>query len=331
VDDIGDVNPPTVISTAGYSSLSVNLKSTDTTPLVYDIVSARAGSVTLNVKNAGPRALFFDGGFTIGGNLTVNGGNGGLTVTESTNAMLVSGNATFNGGSSADTLDLSAVGGTTIGGKLTLSKFNTLSTNSGDAIGGNLSFNDAGEGTMDVLLLTDTHVGGNLNYLGGTTSDTIVLGGTMTSVDGNVAVNFGGQLALDASVLVQSAGPSNVIAGKVSVTGDSLGSDVVILGGVVDGNINLNMGGGTNTAIVSGMFMGSSMKFTSGAGMDTLVYTPLIGSAAASLKAIMGAGSDTISFGVGTAPPSSAYLDFGAGADTLIGSIAFPATILNLP
>jgi hypothetical protein len=331
VDDEGDANPPTVVSTLGYANLTVNLMPTDVTPVVYDIMTGRAGNVTLNVNNTSPRPLFFDGGFTVFGNLMVNSGNGGLAVSESVAPLRVHGNAAFHGGSGADTLDLSVGSGTMIGGKLILSKFNTLSTNAGDSIGGDLNFNDSGEGTSNSMFLMDTHVGGNLNYVGGTAGDVISLSGSATTVDGNVTVNFRGQSATDASLLSQSFYPTNVIGGNVTVTGDNLGTDFVSLYGVIDGNINFNLEGGTNTAIIGGTIMGSSVRYTGGAESDSLVYTPLIGSSAPSLRAIMGAGGDAIIFGAGSASPSYAYLDFGAGVDALVGSIVFPATILNLP
>jgi hypothetical protein len=331
IDDVGDVNPATVVPTAAYPSLKVNFWSADSTLIMYDIVSARTGNVTLNVKNAVPRGLLFDGGFAVGGNLTVVGGNGGLMVLESVNPMIVSGNATFQGGSGMDMLNLATVSGSTIGGNLTLSKFNVFATNVGDGIAGNLNYNDAGESNTGLMILTDTHVAGNLSYIGGTKADVIVLGGTTTHVDGNVTVNFGSQGAADFSVFSQLPSLTNVIAGNVKISGGALGVENVVLSGEVDGNVVFNLGGGTNGAVINGNFMGSSLRYNGGAGADILNYSPLIGSASAKLKAIMGAGADVILFGPGSVPPSSAYLNFGAGADLLIGAIVFPCTILNLP
>jgi hypothetical protein len=331
IDDVGDPFAATVVPTAAYPSLKVNFWSADTTAIDYDIVSARAGNVTLNVNNSAGRILFYDGGFAVGGNLKVVGGNGGLGILEFANPMIVSGNATFQGGSGIDILNLATISGTTIGGNLKLFKFNGLGMNVGDAIAGNLTFNDAGESNTNILSLTDAHVAGNLSYVGGTKADAILLGGTTTRIDGNFTVNLGSQGPADASIVSQAASATNVIAGNVKVTGGALGVESVTLAGEVDGNVVFNFGGGTNGAAITGKFMGSSLRYNGGAGADFLNYSPVAGSASANLKAIMGAGADVVLFGAGSVPPSYAYLNFGAGVDALIGAIAFPCTILNLP
>jgi hypothetical protein len=331
VDDILDANPPMVISTAGFANLKVNLTSTDVTPVVYDPLSARGGNLTLNVKNTGARVLDMMGGFTIGGNLMVVGGNGGLTVNEVASPLKVAGNATFIGGFGMDVLNLTGAAGTAIGGSLTTTKFNTVTTGPGDAIGGSFNFNDAGEMNANHVMLNNTAIGGNLNYVGGSRSDVILMIGAVTKVDGNVSVNFGSQLPADVSGILQLPSPTNIIAGNVKVTAGSLGTDEVLLHGVVGGNITLNLGGTLNIATVDGLFEGASMSYTGSAGVDNLTYAPMAGSNHAKLKAIMGAGNDVITFGPGSVTPSSAYLDFGAGTDKLFGSVLFPATILNLP
>ena len=279
VDDLADVHAPLVIATGATSNLIVNLKAADATPVLYDITSARAGNTTLNLKNAVPRALILDGGFTIGGNFTVVGGNGGLMVIESGMPLLVGGNATFKGGSGLDLLNLSIVGGTSIGGNLALSKFNSVGTNAGDSIGGWLGFNAAGEANPNFLLLTDTEIGGNLNYVGGTQADMIFLGGTVTEVNGNVNVKFGGQLPADASIFAQAPGPTSIIGGNVKVVGGNIGTETVMLSGVVGGNVRFNLGSGSNNAAVNGTFLGSKFNYTGGAGVDNVMYSPLIGSA----------------------------------------------------
>jgi hypothetical protein len=331
IDDIADANPPTVISTAGFGSLRVNLKPTDATPVVYDIVSARSGNVTLNIKNTAARALLLDGGFAIGGNLRVVGGNGGLTVSEFVNPLLVGGNATFTGGSGLDMLNLTTIGGSTIGGNLFVKNFNGVGTNLGDAIGGNVSFNSAGESNPNILILNDTTIGGNLKYIGGSGADGIMLGGTTTNVGGNVFVNFGTQGAADLSMFMQAVGPTSVIGGNVRVIGGNLGTENVGLMGVVGGNVRLNMGNGTNAFAVTGMFEGSSINYTGGAGTDMLMYNPLAGSSSAKLKAKLGAGADTVFFGPAAEDPSYAYIDFGSGVDTVLGVVDFAVTFVNLP
>ena len=331
IDDIADANPATVVSTAGLGSLKINLKSTDATPVLYDIASARGGSVALNFNNTAPRLLLLNGGFMIGGNFNVTGGNGGLSILETVAPLMVGGNATFKGGSGSDLLNLTTVGGTSIGGNLKMIKFNGAGTNAGDAVGGNLIFDAAGESSPTVLFLMDSEIGGNLKVVGGTRADNISLGGAVgTTIHGNVNVNFGGQLPADVSIFMQAAAPSSKIGGNVKIAGGNLGTETAGLLGEVDGNVRFNMGSGTNSAGITGLFHGSSVKYTGGAGLDMLMWNPLAGSSSAKLKAILGAGADTVLFGPGV-DPSSAIIDFGSGIDSVVGVVDFAVTFLNLP
>jgi hypothetical protein len=331
VDDDGDANPAQVFNTTGRPSLSVRLLPADTTAVDYQINSPRAGSVGIRLNNTSPRTLNLAGGAQIGGSLTVTGGNGGLDVEETGVAALhVTGNATFTGGSVADTLNL-GVAGTSIGGTLTLTRFNTVATSSGDTVGGNLVFNAAGEATANVLRLLDTEVVGSLTYTGGPRADSVLLNGTTARVDRNVTVALGTQLGAEFSQLLEELGAGNIIGGTVRVTGGLLGTEGVTLDGTVNGAVSINLGGGTNSVFVLGLFNGPSFDYTGGAGADSINYGPLDGSAHARCSARLGAGSDLVFFGTATANPSFAFIDFGAGADTFSGTLNFSGTFLNLP
>lgn len=330
VDDVGDP-PPLTVTTSGFNNLIINLLGTDTAAVTYDLTGPRSGNVTINVNNGAFRTLNIDGD-VIAGNLTVTGGNGGLFVSEINNPIEVGGNVTFNGGNSADTL-LLPVAGTTVGGHLFLNKFNTVISSADDVVGGNLLFNDFGEGTPNFLSLNDTTVGLDLHYVGGNRSDTIVLSGA-TIIGRNVIVNLGTQIPalLDSSSVVDSA--TSLIGGNVVVSGGNLGAETVILSGTVAGNVTLNLGGAsgsTNTAILVGTFAGSSFNYFGGVNVDTVVYSPLLGSARARFTAVLGAGNDSVLFGNPATNPASAFIDFGAGADSVLGLINFPFTFLNLP
>jgi len=331
VDDDADANPAQVFNTTGRPSLSVRLLPADSTAVDYEINSPRAGGVAIRLNNAGPRTLGLGGGAQIGGSLTVTGGNGGLDVEETGMAALhVTGNATFTGGSAADALNL-GLAGTSVGGTLTLTRFNTVITSTGDTVGGNLVFNAAGEATANVLRLIDTEVVGSLTYTGGPRADSVLLNGTTARVDRNVTVALGAQLGAEFSQLLEETGPGNIIGGTVRVTGSLLGSDGVTLNGTVNGAVSINLGGGTNAVFVTGIFNGPSFGYIGGDGVDTINYSPLDGSAHARYSARLGAGSDVAFFGSPTANPSFASIDFGAGTDTFTGTLNFSGTFLNLP
>jgi hypothetical protein len=78
------------------------------------------------------------------------------------------------------------------------------------------------------------------------------------------------------------------------------------------------------------LFHGSSVKYTGGSGVDMLVWNPLAGSSSAKLKASLGAGADSVFFGPGV-DPSSAFINFGSGIDSVVGTVDFAVTFLNLP
>jgi hypothetical protein len=329
VQDTGDSS--NIFQLNGLKNLVINLKPGDTSLVTYDIVSTRSGSVTLNLKNTAQRVLFLEGGAPIHGNLTVIGGNGALVASEQLDALNIGGNLTIRGGASLDSLDLSVVPGASIGGNLVVAKLNDLFLDSA-AIDGSLKFNDAGEANDNVLELKNSHVFGNLAYVGGAGSEDVDFEGTTPRVDGNVTVAFGNQLATDTSFFVQPAGSTSVIGGNVKVTGSNRGTDDVDVFGVIAGKIQINLGNGTNNAAILGTIQGPTVNYTGGSGVDTVTYDVVAGSAAARFTAHLGAGNDTMTFGNSVAEnPASAVVDFGAGIDALLGTIDFPCKTLHLP
>jgi hypothetical protein len=328
--DSGDGSTATV-NLVGFNNLTVNLISSDTTLVEYDLTATRTGNVTLNISNVSARTLTFNpGGNTIGGNLTITGGNGGLTVNE-TSAVTVAGNATLNGGLALDTFN--PAGSTvTVGGNLNLNKFNIVALDSGSVVGGTLNFNDSGEFTANTLTLTDTTVGSNLLYLGGSNTDFIALNGASV-VGGNMNVNFGTQTSGTSSLGING---TSQVAGSVTVTGGNLGTQSITLGttATVNGSAAFNLGNATNTVRWTGVFTGATFYYTGGASVDTITYTPAAGSANARFTASLGASNDSVTFGSGAGAatnPSFAYVDFGSGLDSVLGTINFPFIFLNLP
>jgi hypothetical protein len=335
IDDAG-APPPLTLTTSGFANISINLLATDAGPFTYDLTGPRGGDVTLNINNALARTVNVDDGAGIVGNLFVRGGAGALTVVELNNPLIVGGNASFQSGLALDTLSF-GVAGTVIGGSLSINRMNFVTTSANDVIGGSLYFNDSGESpVINTLTLTDTTVGGIFTYVGGNRGDIITLAGTTPTIAGLVSVNFGTQLAADTSLFTQAAGATSIIGGSVYITGGSLGTETVVLAGTVAGtsiflNLGSALGAGPNTAIITCLFAGSSFFYLGGAGIDSITYALLAGSNNARFTALLGADNDSVTFGNPLTNPSYAYIDFGAGADTVLGLINFPFYFVNLP
>jgi len=299
------------------------------------MTSARGGNVTFNIGNTAARTVNLNTAATIGGNLSVTGGAGALTVNEATSPLQVGGNATITGGLATDVLNLAAVAGSTVGGNLTANKMNTVSMDV-DTVGGSLSFNDSSEFTNNALTLTGTVIGGGITYTGGNANDVVTLAGAAI-VGQSITANFGTQLGTGVSSL--SLNGTTLVGGSLNVTGGNLGAETVTLavGATLAGSANLNLGTalgtGNNTVSFLGIFAGSSFNYTGGAGIDSVTYQVAAGSARARFTANLGAGNDTVAFAAapGANNPSSAFIDFGAGADSVTGLINFPFTFLNLP
>jgi hypothetical protein len=306
-------------------NLVVRLAPTDATRVTYDILSPRAGSVSLSLRNTAARTLDLTGGAEIGGNLTVTGGDGGLTVTESA-ALHVDGRATFRGGAGYDTLSLGAAGSSL--GLLTALRFNAVGTSPGDTVA-RLVFRDPGGMFPDELTLDGTRVDGGLTYVGGAHSDTVVLGASPAWVGGDVRVTFGTQDELETSRF--RLGQGGLIMGRVRVSGGRLGTDRVSLDGAVNGDVGLNLGGGTNTLSMFGDLRGPALRYAGGSGVDTIVYSGLASSAGVRFTARLGDGPDAVTFDTMATSPSSAFIDFGAGTDTFTGTMNPNYQFLHLP
>jgi hypothetical protein len=328
---LNDVTVSTIsLSTSGFNNLRLNLLSGDSTIINYTQVSNRTGNLDLSVANTLPRTLNLSAVGAIGGNLTVNASTAPLTINEVGGPLVIGGNATFNGGSNGnDVLNLSGVGGTTIGGNLTINRFNNVDLNT-DSIGGNFLYNAFGEGTNNTVDLVGTTVGGFFNYVGGNGTDGIVLGAA-TTVGGSATINFGNSVGGISSFDLLATG---VIGGSLSVIGSNLGTDDIDLEGFVGGNVLLNLGGGANdvdTVAATTVFGGQSFNYIGGAGVDDVTYAVSAASNRLRVTAQLGAGADFFRFLGNLQAPSFAFIDFGAGVDTVTGVINFPFTFLNLP
>jgi hypothetical protein len=326
VTDAG--SPPALtIATSGFANLTVNLLGADTPALTYNLTGVRTGNVTFHVANNAARTFTLGGGGTIGGNFSLKGGNGALTVNGT--APTIAGNASFTGGNALDILNLS--GTPTIGGNLSLNKFNEVTLLTGSSIGGSFTANSTSEFTNNQYALTGVTIGGSFTYLGGARRDRVDLDGPLT-IGGNYFVSFGEQLpGLTSRVRLE---PGTLVGGSVTVIGGNLGTDNINLRGAIAGNIYLNLKGGANdldTVAATSIFSGSSFTYIGGSGVDDVRLRVSSLSARMRVFAQLGAGDDIFRFSGTQQPPSFAYIDFGAGVDSVTGTINFPFTFLNLP
>jgi hypothetical protein len=202
-----------------------------------------------------------------------------------------------------------------------------VSTTPGDEVGP-VVFRDPGGKFRDELTLDGTQVDGGLTYVGGTRADTILLRGT-TRVSDDVRVSFGTQVEWEGSDFAQDA--SSVIDGRVRVSGGRLGADRITLEGAVNGDVGLNLGGGTNFVGMYGDFQGAAFRYAGGSGVDTIIYSALANSAGVRFTARLGDGPDAVTFDSMATSPSSAFIDFGAGTDTFTGTMNPNYQFLHLP
>jgi hypothetical protein len=311
----------------GRPNLAVHLTATDQTDVRYDLLSTRTGNVSLNIRNSLARELYLQGTGTIAGNLTVIGGKSDLIVYENGDGLHVGRNATFYGNAGNDILSLGVIG-THIGGKLTAIGFDAVGTNPGDKLGA-VDFRNPKGLFASGLTLDGTTVTGGLTYVGGTKSDTVrIIGGIPTKLDGDVRINFGNQLAAEISLFELFDGSE--IGGRLFVWGGALGVEQVAVDGTVKGNLSFNMGGGINEVDMTGSFLGSTIQYTGGSGVDDIDYSPHTGSTIARFIARLGDGADKVKLTSLSGEQRFAFIDFGAGTDTFDGTVNYSCQFLNL-
>ncbi|HKB04438.1 MAG TPA: hypothetical protein VKD90_19600, partial [Gemmataceae bacterium] len=196
-------------------------------------------------------------------------------------------------------------------------------------------FKDPGGEHDDGLTLDGTQVAGGLTYVGGAQSDNVVIGGQPARLTGDVRISFGTQDKSEYSSFTHH--PGSVIDGRVGVSGGPEGRDVVVLRGTIKGDVEFNLGGGTNETEVSGIFQGAAFRYAGGSGVDQINYKPSDGSARARFIARLGDGADAVTFTTTVGPlpgtpvnPKFAFIDFGAGSDSFTGVVNFDCQFLNL-
>ena len=206
---------------------------------------------------------------------------------------------------------------------------------SGAAIKGDLTVRgngvDLATGTGDTL-----SVGGNLNLLGRDVSLdlpaagavtvgrglTVQAGGSASVEAGGAGVTVGGNLAVSGvgtAIHFFTAGPSRV-KGNASVRGGTWDDQFAANAQFVAArNLNLSLGGGDNTVVVTGAGtdpdVGGNLSITTGAGADavTLDHVRVAGRTAVRT----GAGADQVSILAGSTFVGPTLIDLGSGDDVL--------------
>lgn len=304
--------------------------------VVVELDNAHAGDVEVNLGN-GSRNLQFTGtNNSITGNLNVNAGTGDQNVHwSSNNHLAVGGNVSVNLGSGNDTVDEQG-NDTNIAGFLSFVGVNVFENNGSMTVGGNLTVDNSGQTANNIFDDDATmNIGGNFNYTGGDGRDDITLNGVVggTTIGGNAIIDVGANVSGGTQLIWFNSALSNV-TGSLNVTSsdgtnsDSFRGDA---GATFGGNIDVDLGDGTNEAIITGIFGGSSIDYMGGTGADTVTLGTTGNSAQVDIQ--LGAGDDSLDILAGTQITSPLFVDFGTGDDTFVnglGDFTFSATLLNL-
>jgi hypothetical protein len=320
-------------------SLTVRMLNGSTGAVSVTLDGAISGNLTVNL-GSGDRALDLNGALnTIGGSLSITGGTGDQTVELATAApLVVGGTANIDLGAGLDAVTNAA--DVTIGQDLNLRGVNDFAGANTVTVGRNVSvyvntesvdstFNSAG-GTAGVI-------GGNFNYVGSSAQDNVLMNFLYT-VGGSVNINLGGYVIdSDATAGDQVADLTlATVGGNVTVLAalNTLGDDIFLTAAttVIGGSVYVNLGGGDNQATFLGTVGGSSITYTGGFGIDTVVLGTT--GSAARFTANLSLGADAFTLEAGTTL-SFLNVDFGPGVDVFTnnfgGPFTFPAILRNLP
>ncbi len=320
---------------APVTNLQIGLLDGSGTSLTVDLDSALDGDLTLNL-GSGVRALNLTGASnSIGGNLAITGGSDSQTVEIAVNNDLsVGGDATFSLGTGTDSVDEDGRN-VTITGNLVLDGVNAFINNGTMSVGGNLSLNNTGESTATTFTdVASLSVGGDFTFLGGTGQDQVRLIGAPlgTFIGGTVLIDLGDNVSAGTQ-LVSLDAAGTTIGGSLTVRsiGGSLPDSFASHASTsIGGNIDINLGGGFNSATILGDFGGSTVKYNGTSGTDTVVYG-LTGNAA-DVNIKLGAGSDSITVNAGVSISPTLRIDFGGGSDVFVnnfGDYTFNANLLD--
>ncbi|MGF1577907.1 MAG: hypothetical protein ACFCD0_00935 [Gemmataceae bacterium] len=320
----------------GIANITINLFSSDTGAVEYDLTAARSGSLTINLNNVGSRSfgLNDDAGEigTISGGLTINDGGGDTSVSiGGGGSVIVGGNVDINLGLGADSVAITNSASIT-GGNLTI-KGAESTTLTAPIVGGNTTIDNFGDINPAAFTATGTFIGGSFNYRDSSGADSITFTGA--SVGGFTNINLMTQVGAS-SVSVVNVVSGSALNGGLSLMGGSLGAVNFTLddtSAIHGPSINMFMMGGTNTINLDGLITGFSVTYNSfGGGTDFFNFSPAAGSAPVFLNVNLGAGNDTMVLDATDAAPRFAMINLGAGADSfppILGIPFFPVRTID--
>ncbi len=176
-------------------------------------------------------------------------------------------------------------------------------------------------------------VTGDLFYQGGVGRDRLFFDGNPSNVGGNVTVDLGSAGLLDNTQQAQFK--FGTIGGNLTVaSSNTAGNDFVhVLDAMtVNGNLNVDLGDGSNGIELYAHFSGSNIEFRGGAQTDTVSYSPT--GAPANVNLVLGNGDDSVTLSKTALSPSQLRIDFGDNVtdsfDNLMGDFDFDVTLLGL-
>jgi hypothetical protein len=313
--------------------LTLNMLNGSATSLTLDLDNPHAGDLVLNLGDGGRTTSLVGALNSIGGSLHITGGTGSQTVNAAVNArLLVGANLNLDLGAGLDTFSTSA-NGMGVTGFANIAGVNSFNNGGNMTVGGSLTYNTSTDNENSTLTNTGTFaVGGLFTYTGGTGRDSILLTGAGgTTLGGDALINLGDNILLGTQTV--DIGAPATLSGKLTVSSiATTNSDVLktATGVVINGDIDVNLGGGTNELQLRGVFNGANVKFNGGSGNDKVTYGLTGNPVDPNIK--LAAGDDQFIFEAGSQINNLLRVDFGGGADSFTnnyGNFDFDANLLN--
>lgn len=266
-----------------------------------------AGTDTLTIVNSNLSDLNLINGFnsisllggTAGGVIINSQSEGIATNVVFNSAISVTGDITMITGAGNDSLVLSG----TFGGNITfvggngMNMFQTFNA----TVSGNISA-ILGNG-VDAVGMINSTVNGSVQFNTGDGNNNYLLSDIASSVNGHFSI---------------TAGNGNDFVGNIATyIPASAGAAAPHFGINVAGNLNVNLGNGSNTFLLNTVAnsIGGNISITSGAGADAVQVAQTYGGS--KLKVALGAGNDFFVWGA-LAGVLSADIDGGTGANTYV-------------
>ena len=318
------------------SRLVINMQNNSGTNLDFQLDNPFTGDLLL-LLGAGARTLNLTGtDNTIGGSLVIGGFDGDQVVNVAVNSGLgVGDDFTVDLGAGSDIV---AAGGNNISvtGNLDMGGVNQFVNQATTTVGGHLSVDNQGEGDSLFDDQSTLSIAGDFTYQGGPGQDVVELNGTAggSTVGGNVQINLGTNLGTGDQAALLNA-PGTLVGGSLTVDStNSSTADLVALdpAATYNGNIAIDLGGGTNTAEIAGNFGGSAIMYNGTFGVDTVT----LGTTGnpADVQISLGQDDDTFTLLAGTSiAPKTLTVDFGDNNDTFdnqYGTLDFAFSLLGL-